>query len=300
MNLESAQFPFVLLTPCFSGTAEGKTARSSVMRVPPIRGHVRFWHRVLSNADSANRIWGSTAGNGGSSLVALRLDPAALEEARASRLLPHVEFTPAERDEFRRLERGNRDDPRFKELKQKKAKAESERPAVQPQAMFTLTLQRLVGCTALEWNVAQSAVKLWLLVGCLGLRSNRAAGSVWPLGKWPDGSAIPITTAEFKMQLQTLGLRWAVSIAGLTSGPTVEGLRATASDTVNDVTLFGGIKPSRKPSPVKFKVIKLGNMVGLLIVARTAPELVNAEAQLLRKPSPRRWLALGPWTRVLP
>ncbi len=297
MKLESTQFPFVLLTVCFSGTAEGKTAQSSVMRVPPIRGHIRFWHRVLFDADSANRIWGSTAGNGGSSLVALRLNPAGREETRGSRLLPHVEFTPAERDEYRRLEGGSRENLRFKELKQKKAKAESQRPALQPQGQFTLTLQRLVGCKAADWSAAQIAVKVWLLVGCLGLRSNRAAGSIWPINppppqpQWVPGDLNALVqTLRNSPPQGGLGLRWAGQLADPSGSLSAEQVRAIASDTRDgSPQFFGSIRPQRQPSPLKLKVVYLSGRHCLLALAQNAQTIHGALQELNGK---RSWSQL--------
>ena len=57
MNLQTETLSFRFLTPCFSGTAEGKEASASELRVPAIRGHIRFWHRAAFAADSTNRVW---------------------------------------------------------------------------------------------------------------------------------------------------------------------------------------------------------------------------------------------------
>lgn len=159
MNLEAETFGFTLLTPCFSGTALGKYDDHAEMRVPAIRGHIRFWHRVLFAAADANTVWGSTdGGEGQGSRVALRLvgDVPRDQEQTRSNLLPHKE-NPNHR---------------------------GPRPALKSGKTFTLQLQRLVGCTTDDWEHAQRALKLWLLVGSVGLRSNRAAGSVWPVGNW--------------------------------------------------------------------------------------------------------------------
>lgn len=320
MKIDIIPFPFILLTPCFSGTAVGKEAESAIMRVPPIRGHIRFWHRALFDADSANRVWGSTAGSGSSSLVGLRLDPPALEENRKSRLLPHVEFTAEDWDDYRRLKRENRESPRFKELKQKKAKAEmesamaarmssafkelkqkkakaeSQRPALQPQAQFTLDVQRLVGCSGDDWAKAQRAVKLWLLLGCLGLRSNRAAGSVWPLGDWVPGDA-----ENFRRLLRQpvdqggLDFGWAVQLAEPPQPLSSEHVRAIASDTKGgSPQFFGDIRPHRQPSPLKLKVVRLSGQHLLLAVARNVQTIQGALAELQNKPrwSQLRWQAL--------
>lgn len=267
MQLHHVDFPFTLLTPCFSGTALGKLDDHAEMRVPPIRGHVRFWHRELFGAADANRVWGSTNGNEGQgSRVALRfLGPVSTRPATpTATLLPHKE---------NQHHRG-------------------PRPGLAMGTDFTLRLQRLVGCTNDDWDHAQRAVKLWLLVGCLGLRSNRAAGSVWP-----DGNQAPNNPDELKACLQALGYNHSAQLAGWDKNLATDTLRETASDTVTSTgrnhPRFGGISP-REPSPTKFKVARMGGQHVLLI---TGPALAAAFNDLKHKP---RWQTLGPWQPLLP
>ena len=153
MILPTKTYPFKLLTACFCGGADNQLAPAE-MRVPSIRGQVRAWHREISGAETVNRIWGSTDGEGGASRVALVWDASILPRQAQPKphILPH--------------------------------KNQGPRPALAAGQSFTLTLQRLIGCSTDDWVGAQNAVKLWLLIGCLGLRANRAAGSVWPVGDW--------------------------------------------------------------------------------------------------------------------
>lgn len=293
MKLQTADFTFTLLTPCFSGTALGKLADHAEMRIPPIRGHVRFWHRALFGAEDCNRVWGSTNGDEGhGSRVALRfVGSISTQHAEPkSTMLPHKE-NPNQR---------------------------GPRPALAAAQSFTVCLQRLVGCTKDDWDHAQRAMKLWLLLGCLGLRSNRAAGSVWPEA-WPGDPALPQSAEDLKSALKTLGLRnWSVALAGLRAGKTENELRETASDTITGNphrTIFGGISP-REPSPTKFKVALLAAKAGqhpepcLLAAAPNRTLLLNGNTQsilrhaesLLRakRDSRQRWPALGPWLHLLP
>src|SRR5690606_14115826 len=110
----------------------------------------------------ANRVWGATAGNSGrGSRVALRLGPGSPPLSNTpERLLPHA-------------------DP-----KRDRRKAESVRAALPVGTKATLILQRLPGCVESDWEDAQRATKAWLLLGTLGYRGNRAAGSVWPDADW--------------------------------------------------------------------------------------------------------------------
>lgn len=288
MQLQTADFTFTLLTPCFSGTALGKLDDHAEMRAPPIRGHVRFCHRALFGAADCNRVWGSTTGDEGhGSRVALRfVGSVSIRQASPKpTLLPHKQ-----------------------DLNQR-----GPRPALADKEQFTLRLQRLPACTAADWDRAQRAVKLWLLLGGLGLRSNRAAGSVWPHGDW-----VPRTPDALKTTLQNLGLRnWSLAVIGLDAGKTEDELRETASDTIQGnpyLQVFGGIRP-RTPSPTKFKVARLTVQAAqppqacLLAIAPneqvrvdgvTQTILRHAEHLLNAKPNPARWQALGPWRHLLP
>ena len=90
MQLKTIEFPFTLLTPCFSGTALGKDAPQAEMRVPPIRGHIRSWHRILCGSENANRVWGSANGNNGSgSRVGLRVSGSPMSSGEKAAILPH-------------------------------------------------------------------------------------------------------------------------------------------------------------------------------------------------------------------
>jgi hypothetical protein len=274
MKLHQTAFPFTLLTPCFSGTALGKLDEYAEMRIPPIRGHVRFWHRSLFGADDANNVWGNANGNNGNaSTVGLRFSGAIskmLQDPDPD-VLPHSDN-----------KRGSR-------------------PALAADEQFKLHLQRLVGCQNGYWERAHCAVKLWLLVGSLGLRSNRAAGSVWPCDAWT-----PRNENELLTTLQQLGLKnWDVAFIGLGAGMNYEELRESASDTVkgkSNASIFGCSDP-RMPSPAKFKVIKLQQGYCLLAIA-PHPELNDgmrhtllkgAEILLSTKCDPKRWKKLGLW-----
>jgi hypothetical protein len=267
VKLETSEYNFKLLTPCFSGTAWGKDGPAE-MRVPPIRGHIRFWHRTLFNTDSANRIWGSASNaEGMASKVAVGLIGNLTASAEPTPVLPH------------------------------KSAGRGSRSALSAGGAFAFHLQRLVGCTDEDWRKAKSATQLWLVVGCIGLRSNRAAGSVWPEGQW-----VPKTADDLKQFLNRLAFRWTVALVGEASGKSPDELRKTASDTVrgNPVhDIFGGIKPYRQPSPTKFKVVHLSSGYCILAIAPEPQILQSAEQQLRRKQNAQRWQALGVWNRLL-
>jgi hypothetical protein len=244
MNLPTENYSFKLLTACFCGGADNQNAPAE-MRVPSIRGQVRAWQREIAGVETVNRIWGSTVGDGGASRVGLMfdtLDPARQDHPRPY-ILPH--------------------------------KKQGARPALSAGQSFTLKLQRLIGCSSDDWTAAQNGIKLWLLIGCLGLRANRAAGSVWPIDadreprKW-----VPHTSSQLGKVLRDLRFDWPVQLIEASDGTTAEELRRLASDTVNGLPkLFGDIKPKRFPSPTKFKVIELDGRPRLLVTAHPSVSL---------------------------
>jgi len=264
MNLPAEIFPFIFLTPCFSGGAEGRQATGSELRVPPMRGQIRFWHRAAFGLSATDRIWGSVTAGASSSRVTLRLlAPLASENNRAP-VLPH---------------KTTGDGPR--------AALPSDKPG-------SFCIHRLPWCGDDDWRQAIEATMLWLLAGTLGFRSARAAGSIWPTAGWTPRKRDEL--AALLAPLQTTG--WQAALAGLGNAKSAIELRQTASDTLGgNPTLFGSANP-RKPSPVRFKVVRLGSATALLAVAPPAASLKLAETNLNGKPDPSRWNALGAWDHL--
>ena len=252
MKLPTAPYPFVFLSACFSGTWEGKNAQASELRIPPVRGHLRLWHRVLYSANDANRVWGNAAGNEGSgSRVGVTLKLAAPPVSTKAPTLPHKE------DRF-----------------------QGPRAALAEGTKASLVLHRLPGCTAVDWEHAQNATKLWRLLGSIGNRSNRAAGSAWP-----DDATAPASTAELRSQLSALGCKWALALAPTSVGTTWQSLRKAASDTIKDAINYGTSTP-RTPSPTHFKIVRFGTELRLLVFAANGNRLSSAMSSMAKKPIP--------------
>lgn len=259
--LPTHTFDFEFLTPCFSGTAEGKNADSSILRVPPIRGHIRMWHVSLFGAADANTVWGSTAGDGCGSKVGVALKTSPPASKTTAEILPHKD----------------------------NANHRGPRVSLPSGSRATLILTRLPGCTKDNWDHAERATKVWLLLGTLGLRSARAAGSVWPNGSW-----VPQDTAALKSALAALGYKQPVQQVDSTilsdermSYEKNEALklRHAASDTVGGSSqYFGDIRPARKPSPLKMKVARLGGSPVLLLTGLSAAEMIAAHGKLRGHP----------------
>lgn len=237
MKLPTTTYTFKLLTVCFCGGAHSQQAPAE-MRVPSIRGQVRAIHREISSPAEVNRIWGSTDGAGGASRVGTFLVSGHSSRAAQPRpyILPH--------------------------------KHQGTRPGIAEGQTFSITLQRLIGCSESDWLAANKAFRGWLLLGCIGLRSSRAAGSVWPVAV--DGTSadwIPANGTQLAETLRTYGFKRSFWIVDTPGGTSAEGLRSIASDTVNGRPhLFGRINP-RTPSPTKFKVVELAEGPRLLVSA---------------------------------
>ena len=268
--LPTLNFEFEFLTPCFSGTAEGKNAEFSVLRIPPIRGHIRMWHVSLFGAAGANTVWGSTAGDGGGSKVGVALKTNHSASRATAEILPHKD----------------------------NANHRGPRASLPTGSRATLIVTRLPGCTSTQWDQAEKATKLWLLLGTLGLRANRAAGSVWPSGPW-----VPQDTASLKTTLASLGYRQPVQMvdSAILADERMKyeknealRLRHAASDTVGgSPQFFGDIRPTRKPSPLKMKVAILGGSPVLLLTGLSAADMSSAQGKLKGHP-----LGDVPWITI--
>lgn len=182
--------------------------------------------------------------------------------------------------------------------------ADSSRPALPAGSHAAIELTRLPLCNEDQWIAAQKAVKLWLILGTLGLRSARAAGSVWPIDDL-EKPWVPKDAATLKSLLVSLGLeRTSIALVGEGMKHSYEKLRTTASDTVSDRQVFGAINDragERAPSPTRFKVIRMDDGYCLLANSpRNSPSMLCRAEQLLNsKPQPDRWTALGPWNHLI-
>lgn len=254
-----------LLTPCFCGGAD----HEAELRPPSIRGQVRFWHEELFGLPSMNRVWGAVGDQPNASQIALHTEPIwSSDDTAHARLLPHANLQSTDSTE--------------------RAKANSFRDALKA-SDFHLVLRWLPArpradekMPESDWQQARSAVRLWLLVGSLGLRSNRAAGSVWPAS-----ASAPPKPAALAGELQRSEFRWHVwlgqprtPLPEKTFEANCEFLRTMASDTADGhPEIFGGINP-RVSSPLRFKVVAFGESPVLLILAQN-PVTINRAKRLL-------------------
>ncbi len=193
---------FTLLTPIF--TAGVDQARPE-LRVPSIKGQLRWWARaVLGNGRPEYDLFGGIKGK----RVGFN------EESVAG---PFV---------FRLVTASLQSEPR---LLCPHDQNKGRRNALRPQANATFELHwssRLAVRAAGASAALDHLIRTWLLLGSVGCRANRAAGSVWPAGYEP-------TVAEFQQEVAALSLPAHLAVRVL--GEPVrdaEVLRSTATDTL--------------------------------------------------------------------
>ncbi len=257
-----------VLTPLFNRGAYQDTPE---LRVPSIRGMVRWWFRSQGgSADEEKEAFG------GMTRMGQRLQG----QVNASRLVFRVSQV--------RTQLAN---PRPLTLPHKQGGQGSPQAAFAPGATFHLEVFTRFGALSsdLERKV-QNALEVWLLLGALGLRANRSGGSVWP-----GGDMAPKTPQELRSRLVQLGCMWPVMLAGLGVGATLDQLRSAATDTVNGAAwVFGYAKGrERQASSLKLKVARLDGSLRLLITAPEQRILDEARRALAgHRCKPETWVAL--------
>lgn len=162
--MTSKEYQVEILTPCFCAGAEQEKAE---IRVPSIRGQIRWWFRALGgSATEESRLFGSVHGNTISSSLVFRLpDP------------PHSDKAV------------NRNDYLLWPLRK------NQRGVLMPTVSFRLLMTvRRQGMRSDLLEKADAAIQLWILLGAIGARCRRGAGSLWPSDETPsDGQALQKT-----------------------------------------------------------------------------------------------------------
>nr|UXE44118.1 hypothetical protein Hi04_10k_c110_00009 [uncultured bacterium] len=256
-----------VLTPLFNRGAYQDTPE---LRVPSIRGMVRWWFRALGGtADEEKTAFGGMT----------RMGQRLRGQVTASQLVFRVSKVQALRA---------KPDPLT--LPHKQGGQGSPQAAFAPGTTFRLEVFTRFGSLNpdLERKV-RNALEVWLLLGALGLRANRSGGNVWPA----DGAA-PSTSAALRTRLNELGCRWPVMVAGPEAGNTLDQLRAAATDTVDGMPdIFGQARGGRVASRVKFKIGKLEAGLKLFVFAQDQHLLSEAKLALKgHRSRPETWLLI--------
>lgn len=254
-----------ILTPLFNRGAYQDTPE---IRVPSIRGMVRWWFRALGgSADEEKEVFGGMK----------RFGHTLASEVRASKLVFRVT----------QVEARIAPTPGISTLPHKQGGQAGQQAAFQPGARFHLEVfSRFDPLHSQLQRKVEDALEVWLLLGALGLRANRGGGNVWPA----DNTA-PNNPAELRQRLIQHRCNWPVMIASEEVGHTVEELRKAATDTKNGMPLiFGEAFPNRRASKVKFKIVRFGENLRLLVAAPDTESLRQAKEALKGKLSkPETW-----------
>ena len=228
-----------LLTPSFCKIGDGKPE----IRGTSIRGMIREWKKNLRQERQTDEIWGGHGGQASKVGIAVKN----IEQEKGSvLLLPHKHSTKPQ--------------------------------AILAGATFDLVLSRLVGCTESLWETAKQDVNNWLLLGCLGQRANRAAGSVW-------NSDCSFNSKQEFLDQCPVNCNICISNEGFDD---TEEVRTIASDTVKVTQYFGSFNP-RTPSPTKMKVIEIATKYHLLMFAQN--NILHDAIKLLKtgRPHNQNW-----------
>lgn len=229
------------------GFCGGADQNQPEIRAASIRGHIRRWHTVLFNEIDMKQVWGSMGG--GASKIQLRVE-VLTSSNRSDVLLPH------------------------------KTQGAGMRSSLKSEFSVHLASRDRAALTR-----AYKSLELWSLLGALGTRANRAAGSVWP-------DEAPYDLATLETQILSFGCRLDIRVSQEV-GP-VEALRKSASDTLAIPYLFGSANP-RKESPVKLKVIELSDGFHLLAWAAQNGVIDSAVMELKKRNKP---LGTYQWVKI--
>jgi len=260
-----------VLSPLFN---RGAFQNSPEIRVPSIRGMVRWWFRKLGGtAEEEKSVFG------GMKNFAPRVDG-----VRASQLTFRVSDIQAKKSP--------QDKPT---LPHKHGGQSSPKAAFEPGATFTLEVFSRFGSLDSQLETkARNALEVWLLLGSLGLRANRGGGSLWP-----KENALT-TPEELKSRLAELKCPWPVYLAGTEVGTDWLSLQKAATDTCEQPeSIFGRARGGRLSSPLKIKAIRLNGTLRLLITAPTEQILQQAQQALRNKPTPALSKP-GTWKKISP
>lgn len=235
--MESLTYSFSLLSDTFAhGAYQTMNFNRPELRAPSVKGMIRWWHEALGlSKQNADTLFGQAIGTTMASRVTLRVHPTSVVRQQNTEFMPH------------------------------KGQHGGLKTAIQPGTAYQLILtQRREPLPGDLWRELQRASESWLLLGAIGQRSNRAAGSVhWDLA--------PTTQKEFEIKAADLLGSSKISFAILR--PKFEHnreAREIAGDFLQDQA-FGGSAPfgsarPRKPSPLKLKCIQLDGSIRLIAV----------------------------------
>lgn len=233
-----SSYKMTFITPLFSRGA----LETPEIRPPSIRGQLHWWFRALGGAyEDEKAVFGGVHKGACASKVVVRVSGVAGTIAE-SRTLPHKHGGMA-----------------------------SPKPAFAPGTSCEMHVLTRLGGFAVERHQTffERSLEAWLLLGTLGLRATRAAGSfVWaPLTE--DGVRMPVTPGAYEARCREVLGSAPLKFALLdTAYDSAEEARSVVSDTLggrddsdgeNDLARLnhplGKIFRGRKTSPLRFRIV---------------------------------------------
>lgn len=261
MNWQSLE----LLTPCF---CMGAHQTQPEIRVASIRGQLHFWARLCFHDSHPAQVEGNLFGSIKGRKIERKEDPV----ASAFRLV----VRPPD-SSVRAMDASPRSPSPYWTCAHDPGKGQRNHFPVGTK--FDLGWELRTELDAVHGNEASlqqqmnRALKAWILLGGLGGRSNRAAGSVWPVDYAPSIDDFGRTITDYLPQdgsVMCKVLRGFVpedfAHRFVHAANASEQLRAVACDTVNHDGLGFALGPNRKASPLKLKVGRFTEGLRLIAV----------------------------------
>lgn len=234
--MQPLTYSFSVLSETFAhGAYQTMNFNRPELRAPSVKGMIRWWHNTLGySKQDADTLFGQAIGATLASRVSIRVHSTTEVRQKVAQFMPH------------------------------KGQNGGSKTSISPDTgyLLTITNRREPLSDDLAKQIMRS-VEAWLILGAIGQRANRAAGSI----HWDQA---PTTQKEFEIKAADLLGQSRVSFAIL--DPTFESTteaRAVAGDFLKDEAFvgapFGSARP-RKPSPLKLKCVKIDENIRLLAV----------------------------------
>lgn len=260
--METLTYNFELLTDTFShGAYQTQNFNRPELRAPSVKGMIRWWHKALGFSDTnAGLIFGQAGRENYAARVAVRVRPLAIATKPNAAFMPH-----------------------------KGAKG-GQKTAINPGSSYELKIvPRLNGLDSTHESELKKSIEAWLLLGSIGQRANRVAGSI----QWEKS---PATRKDFELTASQLTAGTPIRFAFLDEDLNNDQIRARhiagdflKSDAFGSRAPFGSAYP-RKPSPLKLKCVKVDGALNLLAIwdsrGETFSSLESGVATLIQANKP--------------
>lgn len=253
--MDALSYNFSLLSDTFAhGAYQTQNFNRPELRAPSVKGMIRWWHKALGYSEAdAQKLFGGIA-PAQAALVSVRIQPINEPVIQRAEFIPH------------------------------KGNAGRTKAAISPNSRYRLLLTpRRAGLDETLSSQLSNATKAWLLLGSIGQRSNRAAGSVY----WDE---CPKISKDFEMEVSVLLVKSNVRFAILSqdfgsdsvAARNLAGRFPNTRDFNVAGSVFGSIKPQRKSSPLKLKMIKVDQSMKLLAIWAPENQFEDTPANLTK------------------